>query len=163
MIDFVGLKGREKDKAGSFSHGMKQRLGIAQALIHDPELIILDEPTTGLDPKGIIDIRKLILQLKNERNKTVVLSSHILSEIELIANRMVILNKGKSVAQGNVTELLNQQELVVTFQVDQPEKAFQLICRKFPGIEVNLSGDDLLQLSITHEIIPDVNRWLIEK
>ncbi|HSH66619.1 MAG TPA: ABC transporter ATP-binding protein, partial [Bacteroidia bacterium] len=76
IIEFVGLKGREKDKVGGFSHGMKQRLGIAQTLIHDPELIILDEPTTGLDPQGIIDIRNLILQLKNERNKTIVLSSH---------------------------------------------------------------------------------------
>ena len=75
---------------------MKQRLGIAQTLIHNPELIILDEPTTGLDPQGIIDIRNLILQLKNEQNKTILLSSHILSEIELIANRMVIINKGKN-------------------------------------------------------------------
>jgi ABC-2 type transport system ATP-binding protein len=162
MIDFVGLKGREKDKVGSFSHGMKQRLGIAQALVHDPELIILDEPTTGLDPKGIIDIRNLILQLKNERNKTIVLSSHILSEIELIANRMVILNKGKSVAQGNVTELLNKQELVVSFQVDQPEKAIQLIFKKFPEIPCSRSGSDILQITTSHETIPDINRWLLE-
>jgi ABC-type multidrug transport system ATPase subunit len=68
IIEFVGLKGREKDKLDGFSHGMKQRLGIAQTLIHDPELIILDEPTTGLDPQGIIDIRNLILQLKKERH-----------------------------------------------------------------------------------------------
>jgi len=162
MIEFVGLKGREKDKVGSFSHGMKHRLGIAQALLHDPELIILDEPTTGLDPKGIIDIRNLILQLKNERNKTIVLSSHILSEIELIANRMVILNKGKSVAQGSVAELLNQQLLVVTFQVDQLGKAIQLINQKFPGITAGLSGNDMLELSITHEIIPKINRFLLE-
>lgn len=162
MIDFVGLKGREKDKVGSFSHGMKQRLGIAQALLHDPELIILDEPTTGLDPKGILDVRNLILQLKNERNKTIVLSSHILSEIELIANRMVILNKGKSVVQGSVAELLNQQELVVTFQVDQPEKALQLISRKFPEISCILSGSNILQITTAHEVIPEINRWLLE-
>lgn len=162
MIEFVGLKGREKDKVGSFSHGMKQRLGIAQALLHDPELIILDEPTTGLDPKGIIDIRNLILQLKNERNKTIVLSSHILSEIELIANRMVILNKGKSVAQGSVSELLNEQELVVSFQVDLAEKAQQLIFRKFPGIICICSGRDILQITTSHEIIPDINRCFLE-
>jgi len=95
LIDFVGLNGREKDKVSGFSHGMKQRLGIAQTLLHDPELIILDEPTTGLDPQGIIDVRNLILQLKNEKNKTVIISSHILSEIELIANRMIIINKVK--------------------------------------------------------------------
>ena len=67
LIEFVGLTGRENDKLSGFSHGMKQRLGIAQTLLHDPELIILDEPTTGLDPQGIIDIRNLILQLKNEK------------------------------------------------------------------------------------------------
>jgi ABC-type multidrug transport system ATPase subunit len=162
MIEFAGLKGREKDKVGSFSHGMKQRLGIAQALLHDPELIILDEPTTGLDPKGIIDIRNLILQLKNERNKTIVLSSHILSEIELIANRMVILNKGKSVAQGSVSELLNEQELVVSFQVDQPEKAQQIIFSKFPGIVCVRSSNDILQITTSHEIIPVINRCFLE-
>jgi ABC-type multidrug transport system ATPase subunit len=97
MIEFVGLRGREKDKVGHFSHGMKQRLGIAQTILHDPDLIILDEPNTGLDPQGSIDIRNLILQLKNERNKTILLSSHILSEIELIANRMVIIAKGKTI------------------------------------------------------------------
>ena len=127
IIEFVGLKGREKDKVGGFSHGMKQRLGIAQTLIHDPELIILDEPTTGLDPQGIIDIRNLILQLKNERNKTIVLSSHILSEIELIANRLVIINKGKSLVQGSVSELLNAQELIVAFSVDNAEKAKEVL------------------------------------
>jgi ABC-2 type transport system ATP-binding protein len=102
-------------------------LGIAQTLIHDPELIILDEPTTGLDPQGIIDIRNLILQLKNERNKTVLLSSHILSEIELIANRMVIISKGKTIVQGSVKELLNAQELIVAFTVDNIDKATSLL------------------------------------
>lgn len=127
MLEFVGLKGREKDKISGFSHGMKQRLGFAQTLIHDPELIILDEPTTGLDPQGIIDIRNLILNLKTEKKKTVLLSSHILSEIELIADRMVIINKGETVAEGNVKELLNAQELIVVFTVDYPEKAMAIL------------------------------------
>jgi ABC-2 type transport system ATP-binding protein len=127
LIDFVGLAGREKDKVSGFSHGMKQRLGIAQTLLHDPDLIILDEPTTGLDPQGIIDIRNLILKLKNEKNKTVIISSHILSEIELIANRMIIINKGKTIVQGDVAELLNSQEIIVAFKVDNIEKAAQLI------------------------------------
>ena len=113
MLDFVGLTGRGKDKIGGFSHGMKQRLGIAQTLLHKPDLIILDEPTTGLDPQGIIEIRNLILRLKTEQNKTILLSSHQLSEIELIANRMVIINKGKTIVEGDVQELLNAQEIVV--------------------------------------------------
>ena len=121
MLDFVGLSGREGDKVGGFSHGMKQRLGIAQTLLHQPDLIILDEPTTGLDPQGIVEIRNLILRLKNEQNKTILLSSHQLSEIELIANRMVIINRGKSIMEGEVQALLNAQELVLRVETNEVE------------------------------------------
>lgn len=158
IIEFVGLKGREKDKLSGFSHGMKQRLGIAQTLIHDPELIILDEPTTGLDPQGIIDIRNLILQLKNERNKTVLLSSHILSEIELIANRMVIINKGKTIIQGSVKELLNAQELIVAFTVDNIEKATSLLEKAAMKEMIDLTDKTNLLLHISQEKIPVVNK-----
>jgi len=162
MIDFVGLKGREKDKVGSFSHGMKQRLGIAQTILHDPDLIILDEPNTGLDPQGSISIRNLILQLKNERNKTILLSSHILSEIELIANRMVIIAKGKSIVQGNVSELLNEQDLIVSFEVDQPEKAVQIISEKLSPSVIGKTENNTLQLNIAYQLIPRINQWLAE-
>lgn len=162
MIEFVGLKGREKDKVGHFSHGMKQRLGIAQTVLHDPDLIILDEPNTGLDPQGSIDIRNLILQLKNERNKTILLSSHILSEIEIIANRMVIIAKGKSIVQGNVSELLNEQELIVSFEVDQPEKAAQIITEMLSASVIGNMESNVLQLQIAHPDIPDVNQKLID-
>ena len=158
IIEFVGLKGREKDKLGGFSHGMKQRLGIAQTLVHDPELIILDEPTTGLDPQGIIDIRNLILQLKNERNKTVLLSSHILSEIELIANRMVIINKGKTIVQGSVTELLNAQELIVSFSVDDLPKAKQLLENINMKDVIDKEDKNNLLLHIPQEKIPVINK-----
>ncbi|MES2397757.1 MAG: ABC transporter ATP-binding protein [Bacteroidota bacterium] len=158
IIDFVGLKGREKDKLKGFSNGMKQRLGIAQTLIHDPELIILDEPTTGLDPQGILDIRNLILQLKNEYNKTILLSSHLLSEIELIANRMVIINKGKTLVQGSVADLLNEQELIVSFTLDDIEKARSLLATF--GIEkqfITINQNNLL-LQISNDKIPAVNK-----
>lgn len=158
IIDFVGLKGREKDKLGGFSHGMKQRLGIAQTLIHDPELIILDEPTTGLDPQGIIDVRNLILQLKNEQNKTILLSSHILSEIELIADRMVIINKGKTIIQGNVSELLNVQELIVSFSVDHSEKAAQLLENASMKKFIHKADKGNLLLHISQEKIPAINK-----
>jgi ABC-2 type transport system ATP-binding protein len=127
MLSFVGLQGREKDKVSGFSHGMKQRLGIAQTLLHDPDLIVLDEPTTGLDPQGIIDIRNLILNLKNEFQKTIVLSSHILSEIELIANRMVIINKGTSLVEGSVQALLNQEDLLVLFEIADSKAALNIL------------------------------------
>lgn len=158
IIEFVGLKGREKDKLSGFSHGMKQRLGIAQTLIHDPELIILDEPTTGLDPQGIIDIRNLILQLKNEHNKTVLLSSHILSEIELIANRMVIINKGKTIVQGSVNELLNAQELIVSFSIDNVPKAKQLLENADMKERIEKEEDHNLQLHLSQEKIPVINK-----
>jgi len=162
MIEFVGLKGREKTKLREFSHGMKQRLGIAQTLMHDPELIILDEPTTGLDPQGIIDIRNLILQLKNERNKTVLLSSHILSEIEMIANRMVIINKGKTIVQGPVIDLLNAQELIVSFSVDDSEKAKSLIHSSNLAINIDrIEGNDLF-IHISREKIPGLNKLLCD-
>jgi len=160
MLEFVGLKGREKDKVGHFSHGMKQRLGIAQTILHDPDLIILDEPNTGLDPQGSIDIRNLILQLKNERNKTILLSSHILSEIELIANRMVIIAKGKSIVQGNVSELLNKQDLIVSFEVDLPTLARQIISSKLPDLVFGNCENDIIQLNIAYHLIPQINEWL---
>ena len=158
IIDFVGLKGREKDKLSGFSHGMKQRLGIAQTLIHNPELIILDEPTTGLDPQGIIDIRNLILQLKNEQNKTILLSSHILSEIELIANRMVIINKGKSIVQGSVSELLNAQELIVSFSVDNIDKAKILLEQASMKEVIDKVEETNILLHISQEKIPVINK-----
>lgn len=163
IIEFVGLKGREKDKVGGFSHGMKQRLGIAQTLIHDPELIILDEPTTGLDPQGIIDIRNLILQLKNERNKTVLLSSHILSEIELIANRMVIINKGKTIVQGSVSELLNEQELIVVFAVDNVSLSLSLFETAGMRLELEQTKENKIGIYTTNEKIPELNKILCEK
>ena len=92
QLEMVGLAQRAKDKVETFSQGMKQRLGIAVALVHNPDLIILDEPTNGLDPQGITDIRNLILSLSKDRGKTVVVSSHLLSEIELVANRMIIIH-----------------------------------------------------------------------
>lgn len=119
LFELVGLKGREKDPVHSYSHGMKQRLGLAQTLIHDPELILLDEPTTGLDPQGIIDIRNLIIQLQVEQQKTVLLSSHILSEIELVANRMIIINKGKVITEGEVQSLLSSDQRVVLIQFNE--------------------------------------------
>jgi len=163
IIEFVGLKGREKDKLKGFSHGMKQRLGIAQTLIHDPELIILDEPTTGLDPQGIIDIRNLILQLKNEKNKTVLLSSHILSEIELIANRMVIINKGKTIVQGSVSELLNGQELIVSFAVDNIDRAKEAVKHVINENDINKTEGNNLFLHISQDKIPMINKLFCEK
>ena len=117
LIAKVGLKGREYDAVKKYSHGMKQRLGLAQVLLNNPDLIILDEPNTGLDPQGIVELREFIFELKNE-GKTVILSSHILNEIEQLADSMIIINKGKSVIQGTKEELLSEKHLHVKIEVE---------------------------------------------
>ncbi|MCG9911272.1 MAG: ABC transporter ATP-binding protein [Flavobacteriales bacterium] len=123
VLEMVGLKGREKDLAKTFSQGMKQRLGIARAIMHNPELLVLDEPANGLDPQGMKEMRELIVHLNRNLGKTILLSSHILAEVELMANRMVIINKGKAVVEGNVKQLLQSGEMKVTVRVENPEKA----------------------------------------
>jgi ABC-type multidrug transport system ATPase subunit len=127
MLELVGLQKRANSKVKTFSHGMKQRLGIAQTLLHDPELIILDEPTTGLDPQGMKEIRDLIIFLSKEKGKTIFLSSHILREIELIATRMIIINKGATIIEGTTEELLNADSLKVQFEVNDPSKTLKII------------------------------------
>jgi ABC-2 type transport system ATP-binding protein len=162
MLDFVGLGNRAKHKVKGFSHGMKQRLGIAQTLLHKPELIILDEPTTGLDPQGIVEIRNLILRLKNEQNKTILLSSHQLSEIELIANRMVIINQGKSVVEGEVSELLNSEETMVRIELNNPEKGLSIIREKMNLSDVMQTSPNELELNIIKSRVPELCRTLVE-
>jgi ABC-2 type transport system ATP-binding protein len=159
MLEFVGLKGREKDKVAGFSHGMKQRLGIAQTLLHDPDIIILDEPTTGLDPQGIIDVRNLILRLRDEHKKTVLLSSHQLSEIEIIANRMVIINQGKTIVEGDVQALLEKQSLTLEVEVSNPEALHALFLAEFPSLKFEpLYGNNFLI-----EMESDIRSRLIER
>ncbi len=103
----VGLSNRASDKAQTFSLGMKQRLGIAIALVHQPELVILDEPTNGLDPQGIADIRHLIKDLAQKEGKTVLVSSHLLTEIEQMAHQILIIHQGKKIALGPTATLLD--------------------------------------------------------
>ncbi len=129
-IALVGLSGREHDRVKTYSHGMKQRLGIAQALLADPELIILDEPMNGLDPQGIKEIRDLIVHLAHDRGKTIFLSSHMLSEIELVSNRMAIINRGELAAQGEVEALLQHGEQYVNLKAGPEAKVRQILKKK---------------------------------
>lgn len=154
ILEIVGLENRGKDKVRTFSHGMKQRLGLAQALLHDPELIILDEPNTGLDPQGIIDMRKLITTLQKEQGKTIILSSHILFEIELIASRMIILNKGKKVIEGSVNELLSNEDLVVTIEVSEAEKTAFFLASSEWRDKIEKQDNKFFSLRISKEEIP---------
>ena len=125
QLEIVGLKNRAHSKVKTYSQGMKQRLGLAVALIHDPQLIILDEPTNGLDPQGIADTRNLILQLSKNHGKTILVSSHLLSEIEVIADRMLIIDKGAKVAEGSVKDLFDPSRMLVILHVNNPEQVLQ--------------------------------------
>ncbi len=122
MLELVGLANRAGDKFKTFSTGMKQRLGLAAALVHDPEVLILDEPTHGLDPAGMLQIRDLIRHLSREQGKTVFLSSHLLHEVEQVCDRVLILNRGKTIAAGRVDEII-QQGGRIEIRVNRPERA----------------------------------------
>jgi ABC-2 type transport system ATP-binding protein len=104
VIDWVGLRGREDSPVKTYSHGMRARLAIAQALLPQPELLILDEPGSGLDPEGIAEMRQTILRLHQDLNLTILLSSHLLSEVEQLCSRIAVLNRGRKVFEGNLAE-----------------------------------------------------------
>lgn len=121
MLELVHLKGREHDKVKGYSQGMKQRLGIAIAMVHNPALLILDEPTNGLDPQGIADMRNLILHLSRDHGKTILISSHLLSEVQQIASSMLIVHKGRKVAEGRVEELMHPSDSLVDLRFEENE------------------------------------------
>ncbi|MHB9039051.1 MAG: ATP-binding cassette domain-containing protein, partial [Melioribacteraceae bacterium] len=163
MLELVGLDKRYKSKVKTFSHGMKQRLGIAQALLHDPELIILDEPTTGLDPQGMKEIRDLIIYLSREKGKTIFLSSHILHEVELISTRMIIINKGTTQVEGTVDELLKTDKIKVTFEVDKIEDALRLVNESSWQDSFKSTSKNEINFELTKNEIAELNKYLIEK
>jgi ABC-type multidrug transport system ATPase subunit len=159
LLDQVGLQGREKDKVKTFSHGMKQRLGLAQTLLHNPQVIILDEPNTGLDPAGIIELRETLLHLNKQEGKTILLSSHIMNEIEDIAHSMILIHKGKTVAQGKVAELLSHEQLVVNYDVNDIATARKLISAS--AFAKALDKDEThIELSIGRQDVPQINQLL---
>lgn len=162
VLELVGLEKRFKSKVKTYSHGMKQRLGLAQALLHNPDLIILDEPTTGLDPQGMKEIRDLIINLSKEQNKTIFLSSHILYEVELVASRMVIINKGQAKVEGNVQDLLNSNQLRVNFRVDDVEKSKSLLATTKWNNDINSITPNEIIFNLNPEEIPLINKMLVE-
>jgi len=158
-LEVVGLLARADDKVKAYSHGMKQRLGIACALVPRPELLVLDEPSTGLDPHGIKEVRDLIGALARELGVTVFVSSHILSEVEQMCGRVAIIDHGRLVTQGTIDEL-RSTEPVVTFGVDRVADAKALIEAKL-GLAVLSTNETELRLTLPHERIADVNAALV--
>ena len=162
QLDMVGLAERANSKVKTYSQGMKQRLGIAIALVHDPGLIILDEPTNGLDPQGIADIRNLILQLSKELKKTLLISSHLLSEMELIADSMLIIDKGKKVVEGKVNALFDPAETMVELKTTDDAISFEKLQRS--GLQKWVQGkrNDCILLKLHRNEIPAVLKEMIQ-
>ena len=163
ILELVGLEKRYKSKVKTFSHGMKQRLGLAQSLLHDPDLIILDEPTTGLDPQGMKEIRELIIYLSKQKGKTIFLSTHILSEIELVANRMIIINKGATKVEGFVKDLLDSKNIKVSFEVDNIELAQNLISSSGWQNKFDSQNENLFIFNMAGEDISGLIKYFVEK
>lgn len=161
QLDQVGLASRAKDTVKTFSQGMKQRLGIAIALMHDPRLIILDEPTNGLDPQGIADIRNLILHLSRDLKKTVIVSSHLLSEIEQVATRVLIIDKGKKIVEGSALELFDPSQTLMALQALHHTKALQKLENSSWAGSLQQQRGTAILLKLDRNQIPQFHRDLV--
>src|SRR4030095_13557933 len=161
VLEIVGLRDRARDPVKVYSYGMRQRLGIAQKLFSTPEFIILDEPTNGLDPEGVQQTRELIRRLRDEFNLTVLLSSHLLSEIEQLCNRVGIIHEGRLLYQGGPAALVTPNR-TYKVRVDDLTAAFELVTKE-PGVTVSRNGNSFLRINADEESISAVNALLVSK
>jgi ABC-2 type transport system ATP-binding protein len=161
-LELVGLPTRGRDPVRTYSHGMRQRLGIAQALLPHPEFIILDEPTDGLDPQGIHEVRLLLPRLRAELGLTIMLSSHLLHEVERVCNRVAIIDEGRLLYEGAIEQLIAKERLV-KITAEPLEEAYELLTRDaiLPGLSVHRNGSRSLYVRMSDEQIPRVNALLV--
>jgi ABC-2 type transport system ATP-binding protein len=160
VLELVGLRERQHDRVGAYSHGMKQRLGLAQALLPKPELIILDEPATGLDPQGLVEVRGLMAHLRDAEGLTIFLSSHLLHEVELICTDVAVVAQGRVIRTGRVDDLLSRSTAQADVQVDDLPRAIQ-VAEALPYVSAVQTQDGWLRVSLTGEMIADLNRDLV--
>src|SRR2546423_9908452 len=159
VLDLVGLRARQKDRVRTYSLGMKQRLGVAMALLQDPDVLILDEPANGLDPAGIVEMRDLMHRLAAE-GKTVFISSHLLSEVQQICTRVAIINLGKLVTESSIEELISGQgEYTVT--LERAEQALALIQAQAWGKEARFDSNGALITPAPEERGRNLNLFLV--
>ena len=159
IIKTVKLENRINNKVKTYSLGMRQRLGLAQALISKPKLLILDEPTNGLDPLGIKELRELLKKISKEDNIAVLISSHILSEIELICDRIAIIDNGSLVEIKDLNKKQKQEKLTITLEVKQTNEANDYLNKNGYVSEIE---NQKLKLELQKEEIPKVNKLLVE-
>ena len=162
VLALVGLGGRGGDPVRAYSQGMRQRLGIAQALLARPRLVILDEPTNGLDPQGIADIRGLIRRLNQSEGITFVISSHQLHEIEITCTRVGILRQGRLVREAPVRDLLGTAADAALVRAEPADRAEDL-CRSFPGADrIDRAADGALRLRLPPDRLAALNAALVQ-
>jgi ABC-type multidrug transport system ATPase subunit len=159
VLETVDFRDRARDPVRVYSYGMRQRLGIAQALLPTPELIILDEPTNGLDPQGIHQTRELIRRLRDDFKLTVLLSSHLLTEIEQLCNRVGVIHEGRLLYEGAPDALLAPTSRFKV-RVDNLPVAYELLTRE-PGVTVSRNGTAFLRIDAEAERVPDLNAMLV--
>lgn len=158
LLDLVRLRGHERKRISSYSKGMQQRLGLAAALISDPELLFLDEPTSALDPVGRVEVREIIKQLKNQ-GKTVFLNSHLLSEVEMLCDEVAIINKGRIISQWKMSELLNRGHIIQVKVGNLSKNLLRGLSSIVEDIDVN---EDILYVKVkSEEQIPDIAKTII--
>lgn len=162
IVRQVNLEERIHDKVKTYSLGMKQRLGIAQALLGNPKLLILDEPTNGLDPSGIKELRQFVRKLVQEDGISVFISSHLLSEIQLMCDRVAIIHKGKLLMVANVDELLDHSRDRIEWKVSPLNKAIELLNQHEDIEDIKITGNQTLLCRFNPELISQYNRFLIE-
>lgn len=162
LLKLVGLADVGNKKFKSFSLGMKQRLAIALALIHEPELLIFDEPTNGLDPSGIIQVRKLLQKLAEETNLTILVSSHILSELENLATRFVIVNHGQKIDEFTKDELQERLQSYYELRVDDNQLASQLIEKNLNTSNYEITSDGMIKLFDADIVASDIADMLVK-
>jgi len=160
VLALVGLADTGKKRAKQFSLGMRQRLAIAAALLHRPSLIILDEPTNGLDPHGIIEIRNLLIELNRQHGCTIVVSSHLLTEIEKVATHVGILGKGTLLFQGTIDELRRRRQEVLSVRVSTSDNAAAIRTINESGVDAQLIDDEIVLPPLSGERIAALNRRL---
>lgn len=161
VLKLVGLSHTGKKKAKAFSLGMKQRLSIAIALLHYPKLLVLDEPTNGLDPNGILEMRELLQKLNREEQITIIVSSHLLAEIEKLVTHVGIISKGKMAFEGTLSELMQKQESSSMLKFDTNNSSSTLnILQKF-GVSAEVYENSVRSTMIPKEKIAEVNRALV--
>ncbi|WP_453994755.1 ABC transporter ATP-binding protein [Bacillus nitroreducens] len=162
VTELVGLGKRINDKVKTYSLGMRQRLGVAQALLHSPSILILDEPTNGLDPAGIREVRDYVRKLAREEGLSVIVSSHLLSEMEMMCDRIAIIQNGELVGVQKVNDFVNEESRIrVQFKVGDNEKAMSILSKDFPTIEANQTENGI-ELLVDHELIPEINACLVK-